>query len=402
MNNASVLALMTILGLGLTACGPEIAQAPPPTGLPTPRTMPFGEPTAVLVAAAPVVSVVAGDGPATAAEASTAPEGDSAATAPLLPVVDLASVVEQVKPAVVTVVNRREVGNLMQPQEQEAGRGTGFIIDQDGHIVTNQHVVRGGDAFQIILSDGTVLPADLVGSDPISDLAVVKINEVPPAIVGFDDSSDLRQGQSVLAIGSPLGDFTGTVTDGIISALNRDFPGAAQQGEGAYTNLIQHNAAINPGNSGGPLFDLNGRVIGVNTIGIPQASAGVPAQGLFFAIPSNTVERIASQLISDGRVHYPYLGIDYQPVVPEIAGVYDLPVDYGAFIQRVYPNGPAAQAGLASGDIIVSIGGRQINAETAFTEALFASSPGETVPVEFIRGTERRTAEVQLEERRNQ
>ena len=203
----------------------------------------------------------------------------------------------------------------------------------------------------------------------------------------------------MLAIGSPLGEFTGTVTDGIVSALNRDFPGAARRGEAAYTNLIQHNAAINPGNSGGPLFDLNGRVVGVNTLGIPTTNAGLPAQGLFFAIPSNTVSRIATQLITEGRAIYPYLGIEYAPVVPEIARVYDLPADYGAFIQALIPGAPAAQAGLDPGDIIVAIGGRPIDAQTTFTEALFAASPGETVPVEFVRNGERQTADVRLEER---
>jgi S1-C subfamily serine protease len=150
-----------------------------------------------------------------------------------LPVVDLASVVEQVKPAVVTVVNQRQVGDLLEQREQEAGRGTGFIIDQAGHVVTNEHVVRGGDAFQVILSDGSVRPATVVGADPQSDLAVVRIegDGEAPAVVEFGDSEALRQGQPVLAIGSPLGDFTGTVTDGIVSALNRDFPGAARQGE---------------------------------------------------------------------------------------------------------------------------------------------------------------------------
>ena len=378
------------VALGLAGCGPELAQAPPP---PTPTPVPFaapadggGAPPTAAPANAPAIATVA---------------VEQQAPAPRLPVVDLASVVERVKPAVVTVVNQRQVGDLFEQREREAGRGTGFVIDEAGHVVTNEHVVRGGDAFQVILSDGTVRPAELVGADPLSDLAVVRIEGEAPAIVAFGDSEALRQGQPVLAIGSPLGDFTGTVTDGIVSALNRDFPGAAGQGEVAYTNLIQHNAAINPGNSGGPLFDLDGRVIGVNTLGIPQTQAGVPAQGLFFAIPSNTVSRIALQIINEGRVAYPYLGGNFVEVVPEAARVYDLPVDYGAFVQTVVPGGPADDAGIAPGDIIVAIGGQPIDADTAFTEALFASAPGEAATVEFVRGDERRSVEVQLEERRN-
>ncbi len=376
------------LAIGLAGCGPELAQAPPPTPSPAPFAAPSDDGSEAPAGAAPAGA------PAVPTNVS-----EQAAAPPRLPVVDLASVVEQVKPAVVTVVNQRQVGNLRDQRELEAGRGTGFIIDGAGHVVTNEHVVRGGDAFQVILSDGSVRPAALVGTDPESDLAVVQIEGEVPAVVELGDSDELRQGQSVLAIGSALGDFTGTVTDGIISALNRDFPGAPRQGEPAYNNLIQHNAAINPGNSGGPLFDLNGRVIGVNTLGIPQTPAGIPAQGLFFAIPSNTVSRIATQLINEGRAIYPYLGIEYQEVVPEIARVYDLPADYGAFVLEVVPGSPAERAGIAPGDIIVSIGGHPIDAQTAFTEALFAASPGETVTIEVVRGNERRSTDVQLEER---
>ncbi len=383
-----LLATGSVVGLG--GCGPELAQV---AQSPTPTPVPFSAPATDGNGAPPA--------PPAAAPGNPTVVGGQASGPPRLPVVDLASVVEQVKPAVVTVVNQRQVGDLLEQREQEAGRGTGFIIDQAGHVVTNEHVVRGGDAFQVILSDGSVRPATVVGADPQSDLAVVRIegDGEAPAVVEFGDSEALRQGQPVLAIGSPLGDFTGTVTDGIVSALNRDFPGAARQGEAAYTNLIQHNAAINPGNSGGPLFDLNGRVIGVNTLGIPQTPGGIPAQGLFFAIPSNTVSRIATQLINEGRAIYPYLGISYQEVVPEIARVYDLPADFGAFVLEVVPRGPAAGAGIAPGDIVVAIGGRPIDAESSFTEALFAASPGETVAIEYLRGDDRRTAEVELEER---
>ncbi|MCC6775018.1 MAG: trypsin-like peptidase domain-containing protein [Gemmatimonadaceae bacterium] len=331
-----------------------------------------------------------------------ASDEETGAPVPSVQVYDAVAVVEHVKPAVVTVVNRRAIGDLRQQRTLEAGRGTGFIIDEAGHVVTNEHVVRGGDEFDVLLSDGTVRPATLVGADPLSDLAVVRIDGDVPATVAFGNSDDLRQGQPVLAIGSPLGEFTGTVTDGIVSALNRDFPGAAAQGESAYSNLIQHNAAINPGNSGGPLFDLAGRVVGVNTLGIPQTQTGVPAQGLFFAIPSNTVSGIAQQMIENGHVAYPYLGVSYVEISPELAAVNDLPVDYGAYVQEVIPGGPADRGGLRPGDIVTSVGGHRIDASSAFTEALFANRPGETVEVGYLRGDAERTTQVTLEERPDQ
>jgi 2-alkenal reductase len=315
---------------------------------------------------------------------------------------DASEIVDRVMPAVVTVINEQlfSGGFFGETQEIETGRGTGFIIDGSGNIVTNQHVVSGGSSFEVILANGEKRSAELVGSDPLSDLAVVRMEGPPPATVAFGDSNTLQQGQPVLAIGSPLGEFTGTVTSGIVSALNRDFPlsSAMGAGEGIYTDLIQHDAAINPGNSGGPLFDLAGRVIGVNTLGIPQ-SGMTPVQGLFFAIPSNHVARVASELIENGRVAYPYIGIRYQQISPELAAQNDLPVDSGAYILFVEPRGPAERAGIQQGDIIVAIGDRQIRDQTTFPEALFAHAPGQTVTVTVLRGNSQRQFEVTLGER---
>jgi S1-C subfamily serine protease len=310
---------------------------------------------------------------------------------------DASRIVERVMPAVVTVINEQQFGDgIFGQTEVEAGRGTGFIIDGSGNIVTNQHVVSGGTGFEVILSDGQKRKATLVGADPLSDLAVVRMDGPPPSTVTFGDSATLRQGQPVLAIGSPLGEFTGTVTSGVISALNRDFPAsAADTGEGIYTDLIQHDAAINPGNSGGPLFDLAGRVIGVNTLGIPQSGV-TPVQGLFFAIPANRVADIASQLIENGQASYPYIGIEYQPISPDLAAQNDLPVDYGAYVLTTVQGGPAEQAGIQRGDIILGIGDQRIQGQTTFTEALFAQSPGETVTVTVLRGNEERQFEVTL------
>jgi 2-alkenal reductase len=376
----------TLVALLLSACAPIEEAAPTPTPPPTSTAVP------VTVNLEDVGAVIV----ASPAAGTSEPNGIYVVT------FDASEIVDRVMPAVVTVINEQlfSGGFFGETQEIETGRGTGFIIDGSGNIVTNQHVVSGGSSFEVILANGEKRSAELVGSDPLSDLAVVRMEGPPPATVAFGDSNTLQQGQPVLAIGSPLGEFTGTVTSGIVSALNRDFPlsSAMGAGEGIYTDLIQHDAAINPGNSGGPLFDLAGRVIGVNTLGIPQ-SGMTPVQGLFFAIPSNHVARVASELIENGRVAYPYIGIRYQQISPELAAQNDLPVDSGAYILFVEPRGPAERAGIQQGDIIVAIGDRQIRDQTTFPEALFAHAPGQTVTVTVLRGNSQRQFEVTLGER---
>jgi 2-alkenal reductase len=371
--------------LTLAACSP-LETTPPPT--PTPPAT---------ATAAPVTANLEEVG---AVIVASPPAGASAATEGGIFVVtfDAADVVERVMPAVVTVINeQRFTDGFFGETAVEAGRGTGFAIDGSGNIVTNEHVVRGGSGFQVLLSNGEKRDATLVGSDPLSDLAVVRMDGPPLATVSFGDSNTLRPGQPVLAIGSPLGDFTGTVTSGIVSALNRDFPYAAQgpDEEVVYSDLIQHDAAINPGNSGGPLFDIAGRVIGVNTLGIPQAGV-TPVQGLFFAIPANHVTRIVDELIETGTVSYPFMGVGHVPIFPEVAAQNNLPVDYGSYLSRVDPEGPAGQAGLQEGDIITVIDGQRINEQTTFTEALFTHRPGETIVVTVLRGGRERDFEVTL------
>jgi len=302
-------------------------------------------------------------------------------------------VVSQVGSAVVTVINEQtyqtETGNSLVP----AGSGTGFIIDNQGHIVTNWHVVTGGEEFKVIFADGTQVDADLVGSDQVSDLAVVHVDGTLPGTVALGDSDALKPGQPVLAIGSPLGTFTNTVTQGIVSAVNRDFPDAQN-----YSNLIQHDAAINPGNSGGPLFNFNGEVVGVNTLGIPTAENGEPVQGLFFAIPSNTVKDITAKLISDGKVVYPYFGIVYVPITPDVAAQLGLDQSTGVLVRQVV-EGPAQDAGIQEGDIITAIDDTNIDANTSFAEALFQHNVGDTVKANLIRDAKQSTVDVKLTER---
>jgi len=301
-------------------------------------------------------------------------------------------VIDLVAPAVVTVINEvrfdQRSGSIAQP----VGSGTGFIIDDSGHLVTNNHVVAGGESFSVTLLDGTSRPAELIGGDHISDLAIVQIDGDLPGVVTFGDSDRLKPGQTVLAIGSPLSAFTNTVTQGVVSAIDRDFPGA-----NTYTNLIQHDAAINPGNSGGPLFDLAGEVVGVNTLGIPQTESG-PIQGLFFAIPSNAVARIASILIESRRVIYPFVGITYEAVtLTDRDGERRL----GVLIRSVESGSPADAGGLRANDVIIEIDGAPISVTESFSELLFRHQPGETIEITVVRDGRRVNTDVTLIARPN-
>jgi 2-alkenal reductase len=348
-----------------------------------------------LATATPTVTTIAPEAP-TAARA--APAADAPAE------MDAVAVVERVAPAVVTVINlQRFEGPFGEESDDplQAGSGTGFVIDDAGRIVTNQHVVAGGAEFEVIFWDGERRPATLIGQDPVSDLALVQVEGPLPATVPLGDSDALAVGQPVLAIGSPLGEFTNTVTQGIVSALNRTsefFIGGP--GQGVYTNLIQHDAAINPGNSGGPLINAAGEVIGVNTLGIPEGPSG-PVQGLFFAVPSSTVREVVTQLIETGEVVYPWFGIRSRPFTRELAAQLDLDIDadYGALVLEVVPDEPADQAGIEVGDVILTVDGQRIDADNPFVEILFGHDPGETVEVVILRDDQEQTVQVTLGER---
>ncbi len=348
-----------------------------------------------LIAAALVTPVNIGL-PGAAAQVETTPESDPESL-PAAPT-DAVDVVKRVSPAVVTVINR-QTGALDDDTSnpEQAGIGTGFIIDDDGHIVTNFHVVEDGDEFVVLLADGDQRDAELVGSDPISDLAVLEMEGEVPATVPFGDSDALQPGQTVIAIGSPLGAFTTTVTQGIVSALGRDF--AEFGGDpGQYTNLIQHDAAINPGNSGGPLFTMAGEVVGVNTLGITETGGEATAQGLFFAVPSSTVEEVVTEIIETGEVRYPFFGVGSEPVTPQMAAELDLEADYGVVVGEVQPGSGADDAGIEPGDIILEIDGQPIDLDNPFVEVLFAHDPDETVEVLVQRGDDQITLDVTLGE----
>lgn len=309
----------------------------------------------------------------------------------------ITAAVEKVGPAVVTVVSTIP-GEMtifgMLPDEQVSG--SGVIISDQGYILTNNHVVEGAKKVVVFLADGSELPAEVIGTDLFADLAVLKAQGTMPAVATLGNSDALKPGETVIAIGSPLGDFVNTVTVGVISAVGRSIDtGKGYQLE----DLIQTDAAINQGNSGGPLVNLAGEVVGINTLVVRGSGyGGTIAEGLGFAIPSNTVTAVASQIIAKGYVARPYLGIRWQAITPRIANAYGLPTEWGAFVSEVKPNSPAARAGLQQGDIITRVGDISLDEKHPFINALFSYAPGEKVTLEVIRGDQDLELEVVLGE----
>ena len=281
-------------------------------------------------------------------------------------------VVEKVSPSVVTVINKQIAEG--ESAALPSGSGSGFFLDAEGHVVTNEHVVAEGTEFVVVQSDGRERPATLIGADANSDVAILKVDGPVPAVALLGDSQALLPGQPVLAIGSPLGTFTNTVTEGIVSALGRTVP----DDDGGPDLLT--DAAINPGNSGGPLVTLGGQVVGINTLGI------IDAQGLFFAVPSETIERISRELIAAGSVTYPYLGVQLVPLNEETVVRWGLPVDEGFYVQGVVPGTPSEAAGVQVGDIVTAVGAERVGENQSVVGALFRYKPGDEVQLTIQRG----------------
>ena len=303
--------------------------------------------------------------------------------------------IAKVKPAVVTVINTLPASQTFFGEvEEPQASGSGVIIDEKGYIVTNNHVVEEAQRLDVIYADGSKEEATLVGADKYSDLAVIKVDGAVPAMAELGDSSTLQPGEPVTAIGSPLGDFKGTVTVGVVSALDRRL----DTGQGyMMENLIQTDAAINPGNSGGPLINALGQVIGINTAIVGRSTyAGTVAEGLGFAIPSNTVKAVAQQLIEKGYVERPYLGIEYATITPRLASAYDLPADQGVYVQRVASGSPAAAAGLREGDIITAINDQTIDEDNPLTNVLWRFHVGDEVRLTVLRQGEELSVDVTL------
>jgi len=301
-------------------------------------------------------------------------------------------IAEQVGPAVVGISNRDIRSDFFRgEQEVETGTGSGVIFDGAGYIVTNNHVVAGASKLIVSLADGRQVEADIVGTDPRTDLAVIKINAGDLTVARFGNSDDLRVGDLSVAIGNPGGaDFARSVTQGIISGLNR----LLVTEEGLQFRLIQTDAAINPGNSGGALVDVKGRVVGINSIKIAREGF----EGMGFAIPSNTVQQIVADLIKYKKVIRPALGVYMvRDVDKELADYNDLGVDYGVLVDP-QPGGPAAEAGMKRYDIIIQISGKKITNRYDLQNEIFTKKVGETVPVVVVRGGDKVELSVKLGE----
>ncbi len=249
--------------------------------------------------------------------------------------------VQKVGSAVVTVIGTIPgQSNFFGQGGDQTVSGSGFFISDKGYILTNNHVVEGTKDVSIILADGSEQKVTIVGTDPYSDIAILKTDGKVPAVASLGNSDKLQPGESVIAIGSPLGDFKNTVTVGVVSATGRSIDtGQGYQVE----NLIQTDAAINHGNSGGPLVNLAGEVIGINTLIVRDTGNGDVAEGLGFAIPMNTAQAVAQQIIQKGYFSRPYMGISFQPISPAIADRYSLPAQWGVYITKVSAGSPAEQ-----------------------------------------------------------
>jgi serine protease Do len=305
----------------------------------------------------------------------------------------IADVVESVKPAVASIIVGTVGYNVfLQPVPQEQA-GSGVIIDDEGYIVTNSHVVEGAESITATIPDGRSFDATIVGTDPLTDLAVIRIDGDDLPTTSFGDSSKLDAGQWVVAIGNALGLSGGpTVTVGVISALGRTIQ--EQSGVTLY-DVIQTDAAINPGNSGGPLINLQGEVVGINTAKV----TAVEVSGVGFAISSNTAKIVVQELIEKGYVARPYLGITIMTVTPTIAQNYDLATNEGALITRVVAGSPADEAGLLPGDVIIRFGDQSIITADDAVLAIRAHEIGDEVEITYLRDSSENTTSATLTKR---
>jgi serine protease Do len=279
-----------------------------------------------------------------------------------------------------------------QPQQRiEHGEGSGVIISPDGYIVTNNHVVEGATDIRVTMSNREVLPAKLIGTDPLTDLAVIKVNSPNLPSVPWGDSAKLHPGQTVLAFGNPYG-FQFTVTRGIISALNRANPDASDRRKPG--EFIQTDAAINPGNSGGALVDARGELIGINTFLI---SSNGSFSGMGFAIPTQIVEPTVEALIRDGRISHGFIGIGISDVTPDNAKFFQMTDASGAVVTQVDPDAPGGKAGLKVGDVITELNGKPVTNAGELQMQVGQKHPGETIQLGVMRDGKTTDVPVTLE-----
>ena len=298
---------------------------------------------------------------------------------------------ERATPSVVGVSNYGMVSDLWGRGDiEERATGSGVIIDSEGLIVTNYHVIQGAEELLVTLGSGKELEAEVVGVDPPTDLAVINIDKTGLNAIEFTDSNELRVGEPALAIGNPLGlDFQQTVTQGVVSATQRSITIQGQK-----FDFIQTDAAINEGNSGGPLVNIHGEVIGINTAKIQLPGV----EGMGFAIPSNNVQEITSQLIQDGRVIRPWMGVEIRDVTPMDVQNLHLPVDYGVLVVDLVPRGPAEDAGIQTNDVIIAIDEQKTENTAELQHMLHDLEIGETISVTVIREQREEEVEITLEE----
>lgn len=268
-------------------------------------------------------------------------------------------------------------------------QGSGFFISEDGYVVTNNHVVDEGTAFTVVTNDGKELDAKLIGTDPRTDLAVLKVDSGDKfTYVDFADDASVRVGDWVVAVGNPFG-LGGTVTAGIISARGRDI------GAGPYDDFIQIDAAVNRGNSGGPAFDLSGQVVGINTAIFSPSGGNV---GIAFAIPASTAKQVVQDLMKDGTVARGWLGVEIQPVSKDIAESLGLPADKGALVSNAQDEGPAKKAGIVAGDVITQVDGKNVDSTRELARLVAGYTPGSSVDVTLWRNGKSETVKVDLGE----
>lgn len=287
-------------------------------------------------------------------------------------------------------------------QKQEVSSGTGFIVSSDGHVLTNKHVVADTEAeYTILMNDGRKLPAKVLARDPLQDLAVLKINGVNFPLLRLGDSSQVKAGQTVIAVGNALGEFRNTVSVGVVSGLQRSIVAAgAATGPETLRELIQTDAAINPGNSGGPLLNVRGEVIGINT------AVAKGAENIGFAIPINKAKLDVETVKKYGKIVYPFIGVRYVMVIKELAEKEKLGRDYGAWVgagegeTAIVPGSPAEKAGLKAGDIILELNGQKIDPDHTLASFIEKYKVGEEVTLKIFREGREFEVKVKLEERK--
>jgi serine protease Do len=303
---------------------------------------------------------------------------------------DFRPVVAEAMPSVVSVTTEIVSSDFFGRQYTETVAGSGILIDDEGYVATNNHVVEGAQSIYVELADGRTFPANIVGTDDLSDLAVIKIDAANLTYIYWGNSSLLSVGQWVLAIGNALGEGI-TASEGIVSRLNVSVD---VEGNTLY-GLIQTTAAVNPGNSGGPLVSMAGEVIGITSVKI--VASGV--EGMGYAISSNEAKPIIEDLIRYGHVTYPGLGVGVSTVTPLLAASENLSVNRGALIAEIKADSPADIAGLREGDIIIRFGGKEINNIADLVQAIRGSEIGEEVEIVFVRGEDTITTSARLVER---